>query len=85
MDLAMSWIKVISETGADAALGKAYEKVSGARGKVANILGIHSLNPKVMTAHLDLYRELMFGRSELTRLERETIAVSVSVINHCQY
>jgi alkylhydroperoxidase family enzyme len=38
-----------------------------------------------MRAHLALYRELMFGRSELTRAEREMIAVAVSVVNHCHY
>jgi AhpD family alkylhydroperoxidase len=27
----------------------------------------------------------MFGRSELTRMERETIAVAVSALNHCHY
>ncbi|MFN2240610.1 MAG: carboxymuconolactone decarboxylase family protein [Thermoanaerobaculia bacterium] len=38
-----------------------------------------------MLAHLDLYREIQFGRSELSRREREMIAVAVSVTNHCHY
>lgn len=81
----MAWIKVIDEEQADDALRKAYDEVSGARGNVANILKIHSLHPRVMTSHLALYRELMFGKSELTRIEREMIAVAVSVTNHCHY
>lgn len=81
----MAWIKVIDEEQADDALRKAYDEVSGARGNVANILKIHSLHPRVMTTHLALYRELMFGKSELTRIEREMIAVAVSVTNHCHY
>ncbi len=81
----MAWIKVIDEEQADDKLREAYDQVSNARGTVANILKIHSLHPKVMTAHLALYRELMFGPSELTRAEREMIAVSVSVANHCHY
>lgn len=81
----MAWIKVIDEEQAEGPLREAYDGVSNARGGVANILKIHSLHPKVMTAHLALYRELMFGRSELTRAEREMIAVSVSVANHCHY
>jgi uncharacterized peroxidase-related enzyme len=81
----MAWIKVIDEEQADDKLREAYDQVSNARGTVANILKIHSLHPKVMTSHLALYRELMFGPSELTRAEREMIAVSVSVANHCHY
>jgi alkylhydroperoxidase family enzyme len=38
-----------------------------------------------MTAHLELYRELVFGRSELTRAEREAIALAVSAANGCRY
>ncbi len=59
--------------------------MASARGEVGNILKAHSLRPEVMAAHLHLYRELMFGRSELTRAERETIAVAVSVVNECHY
>ena len=81
----MAWIKVIEEEQAEGALREAYDEVQSARGGVANILKIHSLNPPVLTTHLALYRALMFGRSELTRAERETIAVAVSVANHCHY
>lgn len=81
----MTWIKVIDVPEADGALGEAYEEVGSTPGEVGNILKAHSLHPKVLTAHLRLYRELMFGKSELTRAERETIAVAVSVVNHCHY
>ncbi len=81
----MAWIKVIDEEQADGELRETYDKVRDKRRSVVNILKIHSLHPKVMTDHLALYRELMFGRSELTRTEREMIAVSVSVANHCHY
>ncbi len=81
----MTWIKVIDIADADGSLREAYDEVASTRGQVANILKAHSLRPEVMTAHLHLYRELMFGRSELTRAERETIAVAVSVVNGCHY
>lgn len=81
----MSWIKVIDIADAEAPLREAYEEVASTRGQVANILKVHSLHPKVLTAHLRLYRELMFGKSELTRAEREMIAVAVSVVNKCHY
>ena len=81
----MTWIKVIDVPESEGALQEAYHEVSSARDQVANILKAHSLHPEVMTAHLHLYRELMFGKSELTRAERELIAVAVSVVNNCHY
>lgn len=56
-----------------------------ARGEAANIYQVHSVLPEVMTAHLELYRELMFGPSELKRTEREIIALAISATNGCRY
>ena len=81
----MAWINVIDEDEGGDPLREAFASVRGARGEVANILKIHSVRPDVLVAHLQLYCNLMFGRSELTRKERETIAVAVSVLNHCHY
>lgn len=81
----MPWIKVIEEEDADQKLSEAYSAVGVSRGTVANILKIHSIHPEVMKTHLGIYRELMFGRSELSRREREIIAVAVSVANDCHY
>ncbi len=81
----MAWIKMIDEQEGGEPLKAAFAGVRGARGTVANILRIHSLRPDVLSAHLELYRRLMFGRSELTRRERETVAVAVSVFNRCHY
>lgn len=81
----MAWIATIPETSADGELRQAYLKVRAARGEVANIYQVHSVHPQVMTAHLELYRELMFGRSELTPAEREAIALAVSATNGCRY
>jgi uncharacterized peroxidase-related enzyme len=81
----MAYIKTIDEQAASGELAEAFRRVAGARGRVANILKIHSINPRTMLAHLELYRELMFGRSDLSREEREMIAVAVSVVNGCHY
>lgn len=81
----MTWIKTIDLGEATGDLRAAYDAVGALRGQVANIIKVHSLKPKTMLAHLGLYRELMFGPSELSRDERETIAVAVSVTNHCHY
>ena len=81
----MAWIEVIEEAAADAALREAYASVSASRGRVANILKIHSLVPKSMTVHVSLYKQLMFGKSPLSRREREMIGVVVSAANCCHY
>jgi uncharacterized peroxidase-related enzyme len=81
----MAWIQVIDEADAEAELQSAYADVRSGRSQVANILKIHSVHPGVMSAHLALYRELMFGPSELSRADRELIAVAVSSVNQCHY
>lgn len=81
----MSWIRIIPPEEGDAALAAAFETVQRRRGGVANIIGVHSVHPEVMLAHVALYEEIMFSRSELTRAERETVAVAVSSVNDCFY
>lgn len=81
----MAWIRVEEADAENESLREAYDEVGAARGAVANIMKIHSLSPDVMRAHLALYRRLMFGPSELTRRQRETIAVAVSGANDCHY
>ena len=81
----MAWIRVIGEGAADGELREVYERLKAGRGKVSNIMAVQSLLPKAMDAHLDLYMTLMFGNSNLTRVEREMIAVVVSAANNCSY
>jgi uncharacterized peroxidase-related enzyme len=81
----MSWIEVILEADAHGKLAQIYESISGARGKVSNIMRVHSLKPKAMQAHMKLYLSVMFGRSGLSREEREIIATVVSAANECPY
>lgn len=81
----MSWIEEIEVDAADGELADIYAKLIKQRGKVGNILKVHSLNPTAMGNHLDLYMTLMFGKSGLSRREREAIAVVVSASNDCVY
>jgi uncharacterized peroxidase-related enzyme len=46
---------------------------------------VQGLNAGALDAHLDLYMQLMFGRSKLSRAEREAIGVAVSAANRCEY
>ncbi len=50
-----------------------------------NILRIHGAHSRVMRHHYELYRELMYGRGPLSRVQREMIAVVVSAENKCRY
>ena len=81
----MSWIDEIDVGEADGKLKEIYADLVAKRGKISNILRVHSLNPEALVGHLDLYMTLMFGKSGLTRLEREAIAVVVSAANECEY
>ena len=81
----MSWINEIEVSDADGKLAEMYAELIRKRGNVSNILTVHSLNPDAMEGHLDLYMTLMFGKSGLSRLEREAIAVVVSAANDCAY
>ena len=81
----MSWINEVDVSEADGKLAEMYAALIKQRGKVSNILKVHSLNPEAMGNHLDLYMTLMFGKSGLSRAEREAIAVVVSANNDCEY
>lgn len=81
----MAWIRVVPPAEATGELQDYYSRMKDADGNVANILAVHSLNPAALRAHYDLYRTVMFGPSELSRTQRESIAVVVSVTNECHY
>ena len=81
----MAWIKTIKENEAQDSLKEFYEKHISSEGVVDNVLKIHSLNVPSLEGHYQFYRTLMYGNSDLSRVQRETIAVVVSVINKCHY
>lgn len=81
----MVWIETVADAQADGALREVYDEIKATRGKIAEIMQVQSLNPDAIRAHLDLYLQLMFRRSGLSRAERETIAVAVSAANGCAY
>ena len=81
----MAWIQMIGENEAEGSLKAFYDKHTTPEGLVDNILKIHSLNPPSVDSHYDFYRTLMYGKSELSRIQREMIAVVVSVANKCHY
>jgi len=81
----MAWIKIIPEDDAQGELKKLYDRLVEPWGGVDNIMKIHGLNPASLSGHFELYAALMRGRSDLSRVQREMIAVVVSALNRCEY
>lgn len=81
----MAYIRYVPEDQASPELRKLYDRFRNPSGFVDNILRIHGLNPPSMADHFQLYRTLMHGRSPLSRVQREMIAVVVSAVNECHY
>lgn len=81
----MPWIKQIDENNAEGNLKEVYDNLTSNRGKVSNIMKVHSLDPETMKNHLDMYMSIMFNSSSIDREERELIAVVVSALNSCAY
>lgn len=84
-NLAVPYLRLIEETEATGELEREYEAARKRAGKVFNIVKAMSLRPGVLRSAMDLYRAVMFGPSELSRAERELLAVVVSRANDCHY
>lgn len=84
MPVEKPWIRVMDEAS-DPALRQLYDGMRDPRGLVDNILQIHSLHPESLRVHFEFYKLVMHGRSELTRVQREIVAVVVSTLNRCEY
>ena len=81
----MPWIDYINEDDAKGELKEIYKNIKKKRGKLSNVMKIHSLNPDAMKKHMDLYLSIMFENSDLSREVRELIAVVVNSTNKCNY
>ena len=81
----MARIQTRDEWEADGRLKEVYDQIAGTRGRVANVFKVESLNPAVMRAHLDFYLSIMYGKSGLSRREREMMGMTVSKTNGCDY
>ena len=81
----MPFLRLIDVGDAAGLLREEYDAATQRAGKVFNIVKAMSLRPAVLRESMQLYREIMFGPSGLTRQERELIAVVVSRENDCHY
>ena len=81
----MAHLRLIEVDEATGELRAEYDAAVGRAGKVFNIVKAMSLRPGVLRRSMQLYREIMFGESALSRQERELLAVVVSCENDCHY
>ena len=84
----MSWIKVIPDEkwAEDDSLAPQFGSVVDPEsGRIDHIMAVHSLNPRGLAAHNALYTSAMAGTASLRKVERELIALVVSLENHCHY
>ena len=81
----MAWIDTIAPDRAEGELTELYRAIGSARGGVADVHRVQSLNPRALKAHLEIYKAVVFARSPLGRATRERIAVVVSAANRCAY
>lgn len=81
----MPWIKVIYAQEARGFLKKQYDAAVERAGRIFNIVSIMSQNPRALKTSMDFYSALMYGRSPLSRGQREMLATVVSRANHCVY
>lgn len=81
----MPYLRLIEEGEAEGILREEYDAALARAGKVFNIVKAMSLRPAVLRASMQLYRELMFGESGLSRRERELLATVASAEQSCHY
>lgn len=82
----MAFIEMIDEEKAEGKLAEIYKRLTGSdQSKVAHVLKVQSLKPQLLEDHVNLYKTIMFGKSNLSRRVREMIATVVSNINECHY
>lgn len=81
----MPWIRQVPVEKATGLLKRLYEQAIARSGRVWNIVHIQSQNPPVLRDSIRLYGSIMFGESPLSRVQREMLAVVVSVEVGCHY
>ncbi|MCH7764137.1 MAG: carboxymuconolactone decarboxylase family protein [Candidatus Marinimicrobia bacterium] len=81
----MAYIDIIPPEDADGILKKEYDKGIKRSGKVFNILKVMSKSPAALRDSMRMYLTIMYGKSDLSRAQREMLATVVSQINQCHY
>ena len=81
----MAFINIFNFENSSGLLKKEYEKGIRRAGRLWKILTIQSQTPEILEDSMRLYGSTMYGNSEITRFDRELLAVVTSVANECEY
>ena len=81
----MAFINIFNFEESSGLLKKEYEKGMRRAGRIWKILSIQSQPPQILQDSMRLYGSTMFGKSKLTRFDRELLAVITSISNECEY
>ena len=81
----MAYIDTIDIEESEGIVKQEYEKGIRRSGRVFNILKIMSRSPAALKEAMRMYLAIMYGKTELSRAQREMLATVVSSINHCYY
>lgn len=81
----MAYIGIIEPEEAEGIVKQEYNKGVRRTDRVSNILKVQSRSPEALQTSIRFYLAVMYGQSELSRAQREMLAVVVSQTNHCYY
>ncbi len=81
----MAYIKKIPAAEASGLLHRVFQARTKAGGRLWEIVAVQSMNAATLRDSMRFYGQVMFGASELTRVQREMIAVVTSQANECYY
>lgn len=81
----IAWLAIPNEEEMDPNFRKLFAKARENLGFVPNVFVGYMARPQHFSLWFNHFKELTMGESELSRAEREMIAVVVSSINHCLY
>lgn len=81
----MPWIEQVPVSEATGLLKRLFDQAIERAGRVWHIVHIMSLNPRVLRASINFYAAIMFGKSPLSRVQRELLATVVSAELGCHY
>lgn len=81
----MTYIDIIEPDQAEGIVKQEYDKAVRRGGRVANILKMMSRSPQALRDSMRMYLAVMYGKSSLSRAQREMLATVVSWANRCHY
>ena len=85
IDEAVTALSCETETTLSPAMTAYFAKCEEKLGMVPNVLKAYAFNTEKLEAFVAFYNDLMLGASNLSKLDRELIAVAVSSVNSCYY